>query len=86
MDAEYLLEKRKEIIVYNRKQNKLFDEVWGKVKKRIKDKKDKNEVDAIKYRLEDFLFNNIYYKPKDINKFIDFLIYKEILLENEEEL
>ena len=35
MDAEYLLEKRKEIIVYNRKQNKLFDEVWGKVKKRI---------------------------------------------------
>ena len=37
MDAEYLLEKRKEIIVYNRKQNKLFDEVWGKVKKRIKD-------------------------------------------------
>lgn len=86
MDAEYLLEKRKEIIIYNRKQNKLFDEVWSKVKKRIKDKKDKNEVDAIKYRLEDFLFNNIYYKPKDINKFIDFLTYKEILLENEEEL
>ena len=28
MDAEYLLEKRKEIIIYNRKQNKLFDDVY----------------------------------------------------------
>lgn len=86
MDAEYLLEKRKEIIVYNRKQDKLFDEAWLKVKKRIKNKKDRVEVESIKHRLEDFLFNNIYYKPRDINKFIDFLYFKEILLEDEEEL
>ena len=71
MDARY------EIVLLREKQDKLFNKLLKKIKKKHYEK-----YEDLEHQLMDFCFNDIYYSGKDINNFIKELYSKEILLDN----
>ena len=71
MDARY------EIVLLREKQDKLFNKLLKKIKKKHYEK-----FEDLEHQLMDFCFNDIYYSGKDINNFIRELYSKEILLDN----
>ena len=73
---ENLMEARYEIVLLREKQDKLFNKLLKKIKK-----KHYERFEDLEHQLMDFCFNDIYYSGKDINNFIKELYSKEILLE-----
>ena len=71
------MEARYEIILLREKQDKLFNKLLKKIKK-----KHYERFEDLEHQLIDFCFNDIYYSGKDINNFIKELYSKEILLDN----
>ena len=71
MDVRY------EIVLLREKQDKLFNKLLKKIKK-----KHYERFEDLEHQLMDFCFNDIYYSGKDINNFIRELYSKEILLDN----
>ena len=74
---EKLMEYRYEIILLREKQDKIFNKLLKKIKK-----KHYERFEDLEHQLMDFCFNDIYYSGKDINNFIKELYSKEILLDN----
>ena len=74
---EKLMEYRYEIILLREKQDKIFNKLLKKIKK-----KHYERFEDLEHQLIDFCFNDIYYSGKDINNFIKELYSKEILLDN----
>ena len=74
---ENLMEARYEIVLLREKQDKLFNKLLKKIKK-----KHYERFEDLEHQLMDFCFNDIYYSGKDINNFIKELYSKEILLDN----
>ena len=77
LTEENLMEARYEIILLREKQDKLFNKLLKKIKK-----KHYERFEDLEHQLIDFCFNDIYYSGKDINNFIKELYSKEILLDN----
>ena len=77
LTEENLMEARYEIILLREKQDKLFNKLVKKIKK-----KHYERFEDLEHQLMDFCFNDIYYSGKDINNFIKELYSKEILLDN----
>ena len=77
LTEENLMEARYEIILLREKQDKLFNKLLKKIKK-----KHYERFEDLEHQLMDFCFNDIYYSGKDINNFIRELYSKEILLDN----
>lgn len=71
------MEYRYEIILLREKQDKIFNKLLKKIKK-----KHYERFEDLEHQLMDFCFNDIYYSGKDINNFIRELYSKEILLDN----
>ena len=71
------MEYRYEIILLREKQDKIFNKLLKKIKK-----KHYERFEDLEHQLMDFCFNDIYYSGKDINNFIKELYSKEILLDN----
>ena len=71
------MEARYEIVLLREKQDKLFNKLLKKIKKKHYEK-----FEDLEHQLMDFCFNDIYYSGKDINNFIRELYSKEILLDN----
>lgn len=71
------MEARYEIVLLREKQDKLFNKLLKKIKK-----KHYERFEDLEHQLMDFCFNDIYYSGKDINNFIKELYSKEILLDN----
>ena len=71
------MEARYEIVLLREKQDKLFNKLLKKIKK-----KHYERFEDLEHQLMDFCFNDIYYSGKDINNFIRELYSKEILLDN----
>jgi|TARA_R110002012_G_C11260090_1_gene567938 phage terminase Nu1 subunit (DNA packaging protein) len=78
MTVDQLLEARNDVRRLQRKQEKIFSDILAKIPAR-KQKK----FEGLKVRMEDFLFNNIYYSRNETKDFIEKLYDKEILLEIE---
>ena len=76
LTEENLMEARYEIVLLREKQDKLFNKLLKKIKK-----KHYENFEDLEHQLMDFCFNDIYYSGKDINNFIRELYSKEILLE-----
>lgn len=76
LTEEKLMDARYHIIILQEKQEKLFEELLDEIKP-----KHKEMFPDFENQLVDFCYNNIYYSAKDINKFINELYSKEILLE-----
>ena len=74
---ENLMEYRYEIILLREKQDKIFNKLLKKIKK-----KHFERFEDLEHQLMDFCFNDIYHSGKDINNFIKELYSKEILLDN----
>ena len=77
LTEENLMEARYEIILLREKQDKLFNKLLKKIKK-----KHYERFEDLEHQLIDFCFNDIYYSGKDINNFIKELYSREILLDN----
>ena len=77
LTEENLMEARYEIVLLREKQDKLFNKLLKKIKK-----KHYERFQDLEHQLMDFCFNDIYYSGKDINNFIRELYSKEILLDN----
>ena len=77
LTEENLMEARYEIVLLREKQDKLFNKLLKKIKK-----KHYERFEDLEHQLMDFCFNDIYYSGKDINNFIKELYSKEILLDN----
>jgi bacterioferritin (cytochrome b1) len=77
LTEENLMEARYEIVLLREKQDKLFNKLLKKIKK-----KHHERFEDLEHQLMDFCFNDIYYSGKDINNFIKELYSKEILLDN----
>ena len=77
LTEENLMEARYEIVLLREKQDKLFNKLLKKIKKKHYEK-----FEDLEHQLMDFCFNDIYYSGKDINNFIRELYSKEILLDN----
>ena len=77
LTEENLMEARYEIVLLREKQDKLFNKLLKKIKK-----KHYERFEDLEHQLIDFCFNDIYYSGKDINNFIKELYSKEILLDN----
>ena len=77
LTEENLMEARYEIVLLREKQDKLFNKLVKKIKKKHFDR-----FEDLEHQLMDFCFNDIYYSGKDINNFIRELYSKEILLDN----
>jgi len=77
LTEENLMEARYEIVLLREKQDKLFNKLLKKIKK-----KHYERFEDLEHQLMDFCFNDIYYSGKDINNFIRELYSKEILLDN----
>ena len=77
LTEENLMDARYEIVLLREKQDKLFDKLLKKIKKKHYEK-----FEDLEHQLMDFCFNDIYYSGKDINNFIRELYSKEILLDN----
>jgi hypothetical protein len=75
LTEEYILEVRDEIQSRVRSNDRLFDKFF---KKNVL-AKHKAKFPELEHEFIDFFFNNIYYKPKDVNRFIRSLYEKEIL-------
>ncbi len=76
LTEENLMDARYHIILLQEKQEKLFEELLDEIKD-----KHKEMFPDLEAQLVDFCYNNVYYSAKDINKFINELYSKEILLE-----
>ena len=77
LTEENLMDVRYEIVLLREKQDKLFNKLLKKIKKKHYEK-----FEDLEHQLMDFCFNDIYYSGKDINNFIRELYSKEILLDN----
>ena len=77
LTEENLMDVRYEIVLLREKQDKLFNKLLKKIKK-----KHYERFEDLEHQLMDFCFNDIYYSGKDINNFIRELYSKEILLDN----
>jgi len=77
LTEENLMDARYEIVLLREKQDKLFNKLLKKIKKKHYEK-----FEDLEHQLMDFCFNDIYYSGKDINNFIRELYSKEILLDN----
>ena len=77
LTEENLMDVRYEIVLLREKQDKLFNKLLKKIKK-----KHYERFEDLEHQLIDFCFNDIYYSGKDINNFIKELYSKEILLDN----
>ena len=77
LTEENLMDARYEIVLLREKQDKLFNKLLKKIKKKHYEK-----FEDLEHQLMDFCFNDIYYSGKDINNFIKELYSKEILLDN----
>jgi hypothetical protein len=77
LTEENLMDARYEIVLLREKQDKLFNKLLKKIKK-----KHYERFEDLEHQLMDFCFNDIYYSGKDINNFIRELYSKEILLDN----
>ena len=77
LTEENLMEARYEIVLLREKQDKLFNKLLKKIKKKHYEK-----FEDLEHQLMDFCYNDIYYSGKDINNFIRELYSKEILLDN----
>ena len=77
LTEENLMDARYEIVLLREKQDKLFNKLLKKIKK-----KHYERFEDLEHQLMDFCFNDIYYSGKDINNFIKELYSKEILLDN----
>ena len=78
MTEDQLLEARNDIRRLQKKQDKIFSDIMKSIPERKRKK-----FEGLSVRMEDFLYNNIYYSRKDSKEFIENLYEKEILLENE---
>ena len=76
---EYLLEVRKEIISRCNANDRLFDKMFAKIPKKIK-----NNHPGLEHEFLEFCFDNIYFKQKDINRFMTKLYNREILKEQDD--
>ena len=77
LTEENLMDARYEIVLLREKQDKHFNKLLKKIKK-----KHYERFEDLEHQLMDFCFNDIYYSGKDINNFIKELYSKEILLDN----
>lgn len=76
LTEDTFLKAREEIHKLQETQNKIYEKIYSKFPEKCKD-----EFPELKLMLEDFLYNNIYYKPKEVNNFLRELYIKEILLD-----
>ena len=60
------------------------EETFKQVLKRIPEK-DKAKFEDLEHELMDFMFNFIYYKDKDVNRFIEKMYEREILIGGEDD-
>jgi len=60
------------------------EETFKQVLKRIPEK-DKAKFEDLEHELTDFMFNFIYYKDKDVNRFIEKMYEREILIGGEDD-
>jgi hypothetical protein len=74
LTEEHILDVRDEIHSRLKTNDELFDKLMKKISS-----KDKAKFDNLEDEFLDFCFNNIYYKPKDVRRFIRSLYEREIL-------
>lgn len=74
LTEEHILEVRDEIHSRLRTNDRLFEKLMSRIPAKHKAKFDNLEDEFL-----DFCFNNVYYKPKDVRKFINRLYEREIL-------
>jgi len=76
LTEETFLKAREEIHKLQKAQDEIYEKIYSKFPEKTKD-----QFPELRHMLEDFLYNNIYYTGKDINRFLNELYMKEVLLE-----
>ena len=76
LTEDTFLKAREEIYKLQKAQDKIYEKIYSKFPE-----KSKEQFPELEFMLEDFLYNNIYYSGKDVNRFLNELYIKEVLLE-----
>lgn len=81
LSEKSILEIREEIVARLDSNDRMFDKFINSLPAKFKAK-----FPDLEHEFMDFFFNNIYYKPKDIRRFLNSLYEREILKHHDEEL
>ncbi len=80
LNEEKILEIREEIVARCNANDRMFDKFIKKLPA-----KHKAKYPELEGEFTDFFYNNLYYKPKDIRRFLNSLYEREILKHADEE-
>ena len=75
LTEDTFLKAREEIYKLQKAKDKIYEKIYSKFPE-----KSKEQFPELEFMLEDFLYNNIYYSGKDVNRFLNELYIKEVLL------